>query len=132
MSLKHAKHNYTVCEYLYANTKFNDWIVTVAYYSSIHYICYTLFPNSYEDLLNGNITRFDSFNKYCRRLPHGYSKHRAIEALVTDNIPEIYDEFKTLKDNCWTARYDDYKIQDEIVTLCYDGMKSISEFCEDN
>lgn len=58
MPLNHAKHNYEVCFFLYEKTKYNDWIITTAYYSAIHFVYYKLFPNKYEDPLTGNIKQF--------------------------------------------------------------------------
>ncbi len=132
MPFKHAKHNFEVCSFLKENTKYNDWIVTTAYYSTIHYVSYKLFPGKFENQINGNIQNFSSFNQFCRTLPIKVTKHRALENLVIEHLPEIYNEFKTLKDICWTARYDNYIIPDQTVKQCFDGLKAIASFCEEN
>ncbi|MBA7547108.1 hypothetical protein ES705_39510 [subsurface metagenome] len=129
MPLNHAKHNYKVCHFLWDNSKYNDWIVTTAYYSAIYFVYHNLFPKSYEDPISGNIRNFNSFQEYCKRLPYNDSKHRATEDLVSEHLPEIYAYFKTLKDICWTARYDDYQIEDVIVNECIDDLEEISTFC---
>lgn len=130
MPLNHAKHNKEVCLFLYNQTKYNDWTITTAYYSAIYFIYSKLFPNKYEDPLNGDIKHFSSFEKYCQRLPDKCNKHKATENLVIEHLPEIYNDFKKLKDNCWTARYDNYIILDSIVKQCINGLNCIAEFCE--
>lgn len=131
MPLNHAKHNYEVCLFLHEETEYNDWIITTAYYSAIHFVYYKLFPGSYEDPRDGKIKPFDSFKKYCKNLKFRQNKHEATENLVEEYLPEIYYDFKTLKDNCWTARYDNYLIKDEIKNECIKGLKAISEICKD-
>ena len=130
MHLKHAKHNYEVCLFLNENTEYNDWIITTAYYSAIHFVYSKLFPNKYEDPITRNIKHFNTFEKYCQRLTADCNKHKATEDLVMEHLPEIYADFKKLKDNCWTARYDNYIVLDPIVEQCINGLKLISELCE--
>jgi hypothetical protein len=131
MPLNHAKHNLEVCKFLRDNTSYFDWIVTTAYYSSIHYVSYCLFPGKYEDS-SGNIKQFSSFKSFCRSQSIFENKHRLIEELVEENLPEIHSAFKTLKDNCWTARYDDYNIHRDIVSKCLQCIDTVAEFCVEN
>lgn len=133
MPLKHAKHNQAVCLFLKSNTDYNDWIITTAYYSAIYFIYHALFPDKYEDPISGDIKSFNSWEKYCHRLPvNNNNKHKATENLVSEHFPEIYREFKILKDNCWTARYDKYIVVDSIMEECVKGLSTIAEFCENH
>ncbi|HCA42575.1 MAG TPA: hypothetical protein DEP28_04900, partial [Bacteroidetes bacterium] len=55
MSLDHAEHNEKACQLLFKTNEFNDWVVTTAFYSSLHSVSFKLFPltndeNKYESL----------------------------------------------------------------------------------
>lgn len=129
MPLSLAKHNQEVCQFLHARTKYNDWIVTTAFYSAIHYVYYKIFPLEFVD--SSDIKRrFSNFKDYCRFYHYSDFKHEVTEDLVSEHLPSIYAEFKTLKDNCRTARYDDYQVKDEIVHLCVKGLQKISDSCQ--
>lgn len=132
MPRNHANHNLEVCSFLKSNTAYNDWVITTAYYSAIYFVYSILFPNKYEDPTNGDVKNFSTWEKYCQRLPSNYNKHKATESLVAEHLPEIYSEFKMLKDNCWTARYDKYIMEESLMKACFDGLLTIAKFCEEN
>ncbi len=60
--LNHANHNAEVCEYLYKNTEYYDWIVTIAFYSSIYYCDYKIFP--FEINIEGKKYTFSNLEAY--------------------------------------------------------------------
>ncbi len=128
--LDQAKHNKDACFALLENGNFNDWVITTAYYSSIYYVMYLLFPGQYE--IHNKITNFNSFEEYYNRLPNPKdSKHSVREDLVKDNIPEIYTDFSTLKEMCNTARYKQYKWTREEVDLAIACLNAICDECSD-
>jgi hypothetical protein len=59
MRLTHALHNETVCNYLFADARFSDWVITAAFYSALHFVHHELFPGTFDGL------RHNSFEAYC-------------------------------------------------------------------
>jgi hypothetical protein len=133
-NLRHARHNKETCEFLRNNGsgKHNDWIITTAFYSALHYVNAELFPNSYECPRTGNMKTFHDFNSLYKLITDNSNKHRYLQFLVEEFISDenIIDAFRTLKDNCWTARYKKYQMDNDITELCYSCLEEISEFCE--
>ena len=133
LNLKHAKHNEAACNYLKQSGKFNDWVVTTAFYSAIHFIQYELFPQHYDIPGRSKAKNFHRFDDYydCVKKDFNYSKHKVLQDLVEEYVPEISDDYQVLKDNCWNARYIDYKIENEIVELCIRALSNIKELCDE-
>lgn len=134
MSLNHARHNRNAFNFLRtSNNRFYDWEVTTAFYSALQYVNAELFPKQYENPLNNRIQNFNSFDDYYRlikKCDNDCNKHSLLQEMVEEYLPEIRDDYRTLKDNCWTARYDNYQIEEEIANLALDCLKNISELIE--
>lgn len=130
MKLKHAKHNETACKYLKDNGSFNDWVITTAFYSAIHYVDCELFPKQYLDPRSGNPKNFSDFESYYNNTDKTINKHKVRQNLVEEHIPELADDFQTLKENCWNARYSSYTFSVEVSDLCFKSMQNIKEICE--
>jgi len=62
---EHGKHNKDVCDKLNLQDELecNDWVVTTAFYSSIHYLDHILFP-----FTNTNGATFQNINEAHRNL----------------------------------------------------------------
>ena len=58
MKKQHAIHNEEVCDFLLTSKKFNDWVVTTAFYSSLHFVQFELFP------LTDDGQKYTDFNIY--------------------------------------------------------------------
>ncbi len=132
LNLIQARHNEDACAYLKNSGKFNDWVVTTAFYSAIHFIQHELFPKSYEIPGDGrvkNFHRFDDYYNCVRRYVDYTSPHQVRQDLVEEYIPEIADDYQLLKDNCWNARYCDYKVESETMNLCYAALINIRQIC---
>lgn len=131
MSLNHARHNKEACDFLRESKKFNDWVVTTAYYSALHYAHCELFPLQCESPSSGRVKTYNSFDEiYHERSNKGTSKHGFLLELTEEHIPEISDEFRTLKELCWTARYSNYNVSEQISDACFESLEVISEYCE--
>ncbi|MNE72730.1 hypothetical protein D3C80_1686970 [compost metagenome] len=105
MSKQHAEHNEKVCDLLIADGKFNDWIVTTAFYSALHYAQNEIFP--YE---TGGVT-YRNFNHYYSSLPNSKaSKHTVTLRLVGSEMSVCEQSYRWLLDACHTARYKNYNI----------------------
>jgi len=106
MGLEHAIHNEKLCDMLLSTKKYNDWVVTTAFYSAIHFIDHKLFPC----VINGK--DYKTFNLYydVAVKSNQLSKHTLKAKLISDMLPKINAEYRWLKDACQTARYVDYLV----------------------
>lgn len=118
----HGAHNKDACDALIAGNKYFDWIVTTAFYSSIHYIDQKLFPYN----LNGKWVY--SIDAACRSLR--MSKHQCREQIVNNTFQEISVQFKFLLTTCSTARYINYDIPPAKAQLARKYLDFIVEECK--
>ena len=105
----HGAHNRDACDVLISGNKFFDWIVTTAFYSSIHYIDQKIFP---YQIGTRWVRSTDEASKVLR-LP----KHQCREQIVNSSFPEITVPFKFLLSTCFTARYNNYNISRQFINL---------------
>lgn len=122
MSKPHAIHNEKACELLLSNGGFNDWVVTTAFYSSLHYTEHQIFP-----LIVG-ATTYNSFNEFYDSVlkSRKVSKHNGKMSLVVSNLP-CGAQYRWLMDACMLARYIDYTTSPDIANKakeCLDIIKS--------
>jgi protein associated with RNAse G/E len=106
--LNHARHNKKACEHLDAAKEFPDWVITTAFYCSMHYIHAATFPFAEAGIKYNNIT-IDLIHK----------RHS-----------QIGWRYKQLKDTAHTARYHDYEHPKEVVRAMKNNLKVIEEYCE--
>ncbi len=122
MSKQQAEHNENACNLLLHDGNFNDWVVTTAFYSALHYVEFQLFP-----LKIGKVT-YNSFNEYfdqaCQSL--NISKHRVKCSLVDSNLP-CGSEYRWLMDECMNARYVDYNVDKETAKMANNCLKRIKK-----
>lgn len=106
MSKSHAEHNESLCDFLINEKKFNDWIITTAFYSSLHFVQHEIFP-----LTQGGVT-YPNFNNYFNSVlqPLGKSKHHGTKELVKSEIPLAHSQYRWLFDACMNARYSNYTV----------------------
>jgi len=129
--LEHARHNDKAFRHFDKNPDFLDWVITIAFYSSLHYVKYQLFPLD-EVLANNSKKRHNTFDDYCRYHKNKkLSKHELILDLVISNLPEISFEYNQLKDMCWTARYYEYQADRTMSNLAKSHQTAIKNHCED-
>ena len=129
-SLNHARHNEKVFKTLDRDPDYLDWVITIAFYSALHYVRYKIFPLTVTKE-NGESHTHNSFDDYSRY--HKYDsigKHEMLLELVSTHCPAVSYEYNQLKDICWTARYVDYKFDREVSNLAKQHQKTIKEFCE--
>jgi len=103
----HARHNRDACDELLRATAYKDWVVTTAFYSSLHFVQHEIFPL----VVAGQ--SHDTFESYYRNIPRGTrrSKHSETVKLVHDHIPNISWRYKWLHDECMSARYRKYRVK---------------------
>ena len=129
--LNHANHNKEVCKYLDNNTGYNDWIVTTAFYSSIYYCDYKIFPFSLNNQQTGGKDVYNSLDDYYRffKRTNNKSKHFCRYRLVFLYLNNISRDFKKLWDLSYYSRYLDYKIDKELSKQAVDILENIKKKC---
>lgn len=110
MRKKHGQHNLDLTEIIFNKKGFNDWVVTTAFYSSVHFVEHALFP------LIENGIEYPDFNDYwdktCRGKIPPISKHRCKATLVRKYISTVSVQYRDLLEECHTARYNHYQVED--------------------
>jgi hypothetical protein len=115
-SLLHAQHNERICNELNANHENSDWVITVAFYSALHYSDACIFPHEFTHA--GKKLKADDFNKYCVLIGEPGKKHKLRRSLVEKCLPEdIASAYNQLLDVSWTARYHRYKYSTKVSDL---------------
>ncbi len=130
--LNHANHNAEVCEHLYKKTEYHDWIVTTAFYSSIYYCDYKIFP--FETIIEGKnytFTNLDNYHQFYNILHRQdkISKHLLRSILVKEKIEVISSNFNKLWNLSKTARYYNYDVDKDFSKLAFDVLERIKKEC---
>lgn len=127
MRKQHAEHNEKLCHILIAHTGFNDWVVTTAFYSSIHFVEHKLFP-----LQEGGIT-YANFNDYFSKTivakGKGLNKHTVKKILVKKYLKPVNGQYKRLFDACMNARYSNYMVSDPVANLASKDLSDVKAAC---
>lgn len=121
----HAAHNEAACDLLHKSADFPDWVVTTAFYASMHGIYERLFP-----LKTGGTTyaSFDTYfgQRYSRGPSRGrYTKHEATVDLVRQHLPHVASHYRLLKDSCFNARYRNYKVKPQDAAIARQQLQQI-------
>lgn len=104
---KHAEHNEEVYNYLRKNPEYIDWVITAAFYTTIYYVQYKIFP--YKMKFAGKTITLNSIEEY-----HEYSGVQSIHASRKKIVSELLTcrrAYKQLHDLCMTARYNQYEFE---------------------
>lgn len=120
----HAQHNEKVCEILSKLDGCNDWVVTTAFYSALHYVQHEIFPHNdgYREYPN-----FESYYNGHRFIGKKPNRHLVTVDLVRDNLPECGKSYKFLYQTCMTARYHNYKIPESISNSSLKHLETVKE-----
>lgn len=127
-SLEHALHNEKACNYLDKKKEFTDWVITTAFYSSLHFVNYKIFP-----FKEGNIeyTSLDIYHSSVMTAGRKISKHGLLCELVRKRLVNIAPDYRHLKDISNTARYVDYKHHRYVSNYAKTCLKNIKESCSE-
>jgi len=122
-SIEQAEHNEKVCNYISKKPDFSDWIVTIAFYSAIHYLRHLILP------YNDSISRYDTFEDlFSSKKNVSEGKHGFQCRFVRDNHCEIAFQYKRLYDMSNNARYNYYAYEREDGTLAKGYLKDIKDY----
>ncbi|CAN5168941.1 hypothetical protein BH09BAC5_BH09BAC5_10150 [soil metagenome] len=106
MKKEHGEHNRKLCDHLLSRGDYNDWVVTTAFYSAIHFIEHKLFPLDYG---GKTLSDINSANNFIRTR----SKHETRALLVGMYLSSQSADYAYLEKNCKNARYVNYKVNPE-------------------
>lgn len=122
-----SNHNIDFLKSFFPSCLYNDWAITVAFYTSLHIVENAIFKKG-KITFRGQeeeIKHSNEMRKILKRkeiLPDGgppepYSNHIIRQFIVNENFEEICDHYKLLYSTSITARYRNYCI-DKRVTDC--------------
>lgn len=110
MKKDHAEHNESACDFLLGSGKFQDWVVTTAFYSALHFVHYEIFP------LEEDGEDYPNFDIYCYKMSKTRkkfkTKHHLTKELVSTYIPNANGYYRWLFDNCMNSMYKSYKVSE--------------------
>ena len=123
MKRLHGKHNKDVCDVLHLKSALecNDWVITTAFYSAIHYFDHLLFPYLHKDG-----TTFNDINE-AHRIINQVNKHETRGILIQTKIPAKGGDYTFLKEECYNARYGNWMVNDIIAKKAVSKLEAIIE-----
>jgi len=122
MKLDHARHNRDACDSFIQLGNYNDWVITTAFYSAIHFIDHKLFP--LIDYRGRSVSDIGQFSKM-----EGVSKHEARILIISLRLPSQNTNFGFLYNQCLTARYINYHVSLETAEKAREKLRLIEEEC---
>lgn len=127
--LNHAIHNHNALKLLDKKPDFLDWVVTMAFYSSLFYIKYKIFPLPVKTD-KGQRYVVKNFDEYYRHNKHlAPNKHELLINLAYEHCSEIAVDYNQLFDMCMNARYHEYKVDRKISNEAKGYLEKIKSFC---
>lgn len=118
-----GERNQELSNILLEGKKYYDWVVTTAFYSSIHFVEDFILPLN----INGHSCQDISDVKIAYKMD---GRHAARERLVFDKINfEIGARYKWLDDQSRNARYKTYKLQPSMALKAQEYLKFIYKHC---
>lgn len=124
--LDHAEHNFELCEKLLNEEKYFDWVITTAFYSSIHFIDEKVFDFEYNNHIYESIEQ-----AHRSSLLKGASRHQTRRNIVEISLRNCLNDYNELDKACRSARYTNYKVSKRKANDMFDRLKNIKKSCED-
>jgi hypothetical protein len=125
---EHAEHNRVVYQYLSEKPEFCDWIITTAFYSSIHYVRNRMLPHTIK-VKSGtkSFSDFEALYYHFRKDNEG--RHGFQLNWVRDHYPEIKSRYRRLHELSNEARYIDYQISPAVLPEIEEHLETIRSYC---
>ena len=124
MSVEQGEHNEALCEELAKSNKWNDWVITTAFYSSLHFVESKIFPLKVKDIT------YDSFDLYYPfRTDNSRGQHKARLRLVKERFNMAYSAYRFLYNNSRTARYNNYRISQDMANTARLKLAVVKSLC---
>jgi hypothetical protein len=128
--LTQAIHNKKICLKIDELKEFQDWVITTAFYSALHFVKYKIFPYTSPDdpsKIYKNLEEYKDDNPDLKNM--GISNHAILNNLVSKELPKIYGDYKYLYDFSMKARYNFYKMKQEYCDFIIHELKKIENNC---
>lgn len=119
----HGDRNFELCKELRKGNLYHDWVVTTAFYSSIHIIEDFLLPITINGETCNNILKVKKAYKT-------QGRHPARSKLIQMNAFEIAMLYKWLDDQSRYSRYTTYQVTPGVADKAIDYLKKIVSHCE--
>jgi HEPN domain-containing protein len=100
---KHGERNKELAEELFKQGKYFDWVVTVAFYSAIHFVEDKILPCTINSVHCKSITEVR--NAYNMK-----GRHSSREKLVASELNNVWIQYKWLDDKSRYSRYTTFKV----------------------
>ena len=128
--LNHGSHNEAACTYLINSpTDLSDWVITAAFYTSLQFVSYKIFPFQ-VDAIAGKKTTIEDISQYSNYgNPKRLSRHELLDALVAKHCGEISEDYTWLMDMSMTARYVNYQQPKPVAGKALALMTKIKKHC---
>ena len=126
--LTHGEHNERLCDNLRVNQEFPDWTITTAFYATLHFVTYEIFPFKYK--VGDKQLVFENIDDWFRFKGSKTSKHQLLSELVEIYCPSVYDDYKWLLKMSHDARYKSYQHDKHIVDRAISIMKRINRLSQ--
>ncbi len=124
-----GEHNEKACDLLALNQGFPDWVITTAFYASLHFVSSKIFPFNYA-VKTGTILRFEDIAGWQKFKNYTSNKrHELIKDLVGIHCNKIASEYEWLLNSSWNARYHNHSHPPEVASRARDYMSKIKKFC---
>lgn len=130
-SKEHAEHNECVCEYLDKANAYPDWVITTAFYTSLHYLQFKLFPlKVIIGKTSIKVEDFDHYHSVLNSTKRRLGRHERFQDLVEEKCPaSIAGNYNRLLELSFTARYSNYNYEVDIVDESKSKLAEIKKYC---
>lgn len=128
--LGHALHNESVCDYLDLKGDAHAWVITTAFYVSLQFVAYKIFPFEVPAIQNKKV-RIENIDDYYRYTGNWkkMTKHELMADLVGKRCADISPDYDWLLSTSMNARYVNYQHDKLIANKARSLMKKIKKFC---
>lgn len=123
MRKAHALHNEELCNFLLSTKKYNDWVVTTAFYSALNFVKHQIFP-----LDTKGKGKFETFEDWYKAHGKDKDKHEALSYLVSTNT-DGGRAYKWLLDACKNARYINYDLNEDFAIKSKKMLDAVKSHC---
>lgn len=121
-----------VCNFLDAAPKDkNDWVVTTAFYSALHFARHKIFPYEMETApgQKKEFECFDEYYEYHQSINKPTNKHEVMKRLVRMKVAAIADQYDHLHGLAHNARYNDWNLDKHYSKAAKKALKAIKDAC---
>ena len=127
MRKAHAEHNEELCALLLHDGRFNDWVVTTAFYSAVNFVKHQIFPFTDNTITFNDFDHYFSINRAKKK--KRTTLHRSLILLTHQQLPKCGNHYRWLHDQCQNARYNNYIVSDPIAKEAKKKLDHIKKNC---